>query len=882
MESCTQADVDMEDTALNFNTLRSSEWKRDPTDLDNSDIEMDESTSTVSQDTALNSRVKRENHLSHELDHLEEGDDAYIELEMGDTPWSPVLKVKKADLAQLPLETLQFLDLDIELGFGLDDGDTAAFDPQEICSDSEDDDDCGSVIYDKEVMEIINEEAVNDETVAEEAVTVEAHPEETDPFHRFVPSLDEEDDTEEDEDTLVARCDERIRKVVHFFHEKSKTVCWKSVKAKRTWMNFAFLQPLKKSDPVVVTQIFLNLIPRNIRAVLGHRVLRREDLMSLPQVKIDNESKANMEKEPKAKEQEEHGKPQDQKKPEKKDRDKVVYLLFGEDESEGHANDAIYPGSSTLDGDDRMGTHSKVISDPSKIARDTKKRRSTLFCHRFIVRHKLKPRFIKVATFAEVMPEYGLTRTNRGWLVRLLEEVMMLLTDSYMTPPAAVERLRWGVTRDEYLEALAACGIARSPFFPLNRALPLKQGINDGSDKKQCRICKVKKSRNWFFDFVLQAVLATIFLCEACWVYAFYHEGKDRPQHLWGRKAPISGPCDNCGIEETARWHWHSLDKSRKHCQACYQWFRNKGFERPQEVYKKYETVRVCAGCKRTDLDVGGVWQPVRDKAGDTTGAHRCPACAVALKRQENALALKNNNYCCYFCKTTDLSVEWQTLRCCKGCWNHMQRNDEIKKLRDRRECWNCRVSFEPARPGQKSPNIRDWCETLSQWLCASCTGCLKDHQCLRLTSLHLRGFEIRCEFCETLYCPRWVMYYTHSEDPKALVNIICANCKNHINRGKTQEELRGTRRDHESGVKDRTFQQWREGKKKLHNSLEITLYLHRHHAIDFTVEGVLQVITDFWQRLGQDFDRYNPDLLNMINELGIATYPGIESMDWD
>lgn len=206
---------------------------------------------------------------------------------------------------------------------------------------------------------------------------------------------------------------------------------------------------------------------------------------------------------------------------------KVVYLLFGENEAEDHRNDAVYPGSSSLNGDNRMITHSGIMANPWMLARAKKRYLVVLFCHRFIARHKLKPRFIKIATFEEDMPGLDLIRTDRGWLVRLLEEVLMLLTDSYMTPSAATERLRWGVTRKEYLDALKECGIPRSPFFPLNRALPLKQGINDKSDIKICRNCKVDKSRSWLFEFVCQPDLTTLFLCERCWVYAMYHGGQD-------------------------------------------------------------------------------------------------------------------------------------------------------------------------------------------------------------------------------------------------------------------------------------------------------------------------------------------------------------------
>lgn len=327
------------------------------------------------------------------------------------------------------------------------------------------------------------------------------------------------------------------------------------------------------------------------------------------------------------------------------------------------------------------------------------------------------------------------------------------------------------------------------------------------------------------------------------------------------------------------RWHWHPLDKTRKHCNACYLWFRDKGYERPQKVYEKYDMVQVCADCSRTSLDVQGIWQPVRDETGAKTGAYRCPACATALRRRNDALAAKNDDRRCHYCKNTDLSVEWHTVRCCKRCWNDLKRNDELKKRRDRRECFSCRVPFEPVRPRQRSQNDRQWCESLSQWLCSNCRFCVENHQCLRLTRLHLTGLEIRCEFCETLHCPRWVMFFTDKKDPKALVYLICVNCKNHINRGKPPESLKGIQRDHEIGWKDMTFQGWRDSKKTLHNNLEIVLYIRRHLSIDFTVEGVLQTMTRYRQRQSDD---EKTDLLNMIANLGIFPYPGMESMDWD
>lgn len=84
-------------------------------------------------------------------------------------------------------------------------------DPKTISYDS-DNDDCESIIHDKEALEVVNEGAV----------TVEAHSEEGEPFHGFLPSLDEQDDLEEDEDTRVRRCDDRISNVAHSFHKKAE------------------------------------------------------------------------------------------------------------------------------------------------------------------------------------------------------------------------------------------------------------------------------------------------------------------------------------------------------------------------------------------------------------------------------------------------------------------------------------------------------------------------------------------------------------------------------------------------------------------------------------------------------------------------------------
>lgn len=168
---------------------------------------------------------------------------------------------------------------------------------------------------------------------------------------------------------------------MYFFHDKAKSISWSSVKARTAWMNFAFLPNLKISDPDTVSDIFLSLIPGNVRVALGQRSLHRQHLMSLPQVDTDKKSQMNKEIEAKVKMKRQ---PRWKRKGPEKRRVKVVYLLLGEDETEDHRNDAVYPGPSTLNGDNRMGEHSEIMSAPAKLARAGGKCRGVLFCHRFI------------------------------------------------------------------------------------------------------------------------------------------------------------------------------------------------------------------------------------------------------------------------------------------------------------------------------------------------------------------------------------------------------------------------------------------------------------------------------------------------------------------
>jgi hypothetical protein len=120
-------------------------------------------------------------------------------------------------------------------------------------------------------------------------------------------------------------------------------------------------------------------------------------------------------------------------------------------------------------------------------------------------------------------------------------------------------------------------------------------------------------------------------------------------------------------------------------------------------------------------------------------------------------------------------------------------------------------------------------------------------------------------------------MLYRNKADPNEKVLIICANCNNHWKRTKSLEKLRESRRDSVRGIKDRTFQEWRNSKAALHNSLEIVLYLRRQYSLDYTVQGVLNTLMDFGEQVPEAESFVNNwDLLEIMEAVGVFKNAGI------
>ncbi|KAJ5460689.1 uncharacterized protein N7458_002241 [Penicillium daleae] len=148
---------------------------------------------------------------------------------------------------------------------------------------------------------------------------------------------------------------------------------------------------------------------------------------------------------------------------------------------------------------------------------------------------------------------------------------------------------------------------------------------------------------------------------------------------------------------------------------------------------------------------------------------------------------------------------------------------------------------------------------------------CFEKDNCMRMTNLHLGEIDIRCELCETLYCPRWAMLYLNNDDPAERVFIVCANCRTHQNRTKSLYRLCESRRGYERGPKDTTFQEWRASKESWRNSLVIVRYLRRLHSIDYTADGVQENIRKFEDKVSGGVDFINNwDLLEVMDEVAV------------
>lgn len=601
----------------------------------------------------------------------------------------------------------------------------------------------------------------------------------------------------------------RIFRIIEFLQEEARKTTLQQLIHEITWINLAFWLPLRRSTPRAIFQIFEAAIPESTMAILGHDQITSAHLLSLPLVDAECRGKVG------------------------------VYIDCATQRDGSRSLDeaatvpsitALYTGSSTDD--------LKVRVDHQEGDLATRNSQNGRYYHRQIVqKYDLQPNFRRIALFPEELPEAGIACANAGWLIRLLETVMMLLLDSYRPCDRTTHRIRWGVTLEMYYNALERCGISRSWFMPLNKALPTKQSVNDATGTRKCRNCQTTQSLGWYYD-IDNFELATVYLCRACYRYR-WRLGVDRPSFLLDKRSPPQhGPCSNCNTTSTTRWRWHLRLADHVLCCPCYMWLWKFKGDRPMHVWVRKQHERVCISCWKSESEVTNKkWSPVRDAFGCPTGYYRCPSCNKDRVRQVNRLIRQWGWYRCYVCHTTE-SSGWPTPRTCQECHDKGKADAGLKLSRDRSDCHNCGIAFT-------GKTRRCWNPTLKQWHCNACNRCIVTHRCHRITTKHLRDLEIPCECCSRLRAKRWmIMDYDPIAD-KEIGRILCGSCFSqykHVEWGDKKSPVKIQDKTTAQPQDGKTFNEWITDRAKHKTNRVMVDYLNRVCGLVFTIEDPWEV----------------------------------------
>lgn len=538
------------------------------------------------------------------------------------------------------------------------------------------------------------------------------------------------------------------------------------------WFCDEFVQPLGKQSVEEIMGIFNDIIPESTRAILGCATLTPEHIMALPS--IDHSAS-----------------------------DPGVYLICFEKASdlEFEAADVqftglnkqdhkvpsgLYTGSSIKSVSGRCVNHGalfKKISTKNLIYGrylESGTKVMYLYCHANL--HELVPVYRQVGVFSQQLENIDLLPTDVQWLVRLLEQVMILLLDVYEPCKDPKLRKTVGYSDRMYKKVLEECGVPLSVFHPLNHAMPLKQTTGNArrSVKHVCHHCGATSAITWYLDSAASEE-ALLYICTACYAYRSRHVGKVRPSSLFNsfRARPTAGPCSSCHTTESLGWEWHPAEKDRVLCAGCRAYWSRYQADRPEKREKQ------CAKCGAKDTK--GHWHSAYDENGGKTGEYWCATCAMKRKRDVDKEA-KQNDYAsciCSICGATNLPA-WKTATTCLSCWQESNSDEYWKRSRDRDDCWNCHRPFQKQKMKPLSSNdwrsVRQWHPELKEWLCKMCCINGQRHGCFGVTTTHLKGLEIRCEDCHVLYANKWTTLGKSSlerinDSSITWDRIICGNC---------------------------------------------------------------------------------------------------------
>ncbi|KAJ5086517.1 hypothetical protein NUU61_007824 [Penicillium alfredii] len=258
----------------------------------------------------------------------------------------------------------------------------------------------------------------------------------------------------------IKTCDDRMQKAVEFLTGKARQSKEEGTSSTESgWINLAFIIPMSRSSPLTIFKIFQQIIPSSTRAALRYDRITTDHLLSLPEVDKSCQDCVGV-----------YLNCARRLEPQQPDATDTV-VVNDTNGPESQVVDSVYAGSSTHDLENRVRHQEKEIKYKNSGKRP--------YRQQVIQEDSLQPNFRVVAVFPTQIPEIGVLGADDGWLIRLLETVIVMFLDAYLPPDPNSFRIRYGVGPEEYFKALDQCGIPRTHLRPLNKALPTKQAVRD-------------------------------------------------------------------------------------------------------------------------------------------------------------------------------------------------------------------------------------------------------------------------------------------------------------------------------------------------------------------------------------------------------------------
>ncbi|KAJ6128804.1 hypothetical protein N7471_010021 [Penicillium samsonianum] len=393
---------------------------------------------------------------------------------------------------------------------------------------------------------------------------------------------------------------------------------WEETMSPETWVYRGFKQSIGRSSAEKIIQIFKEVIPASTRAILVRSTLTHEDIIALPNVDHSLTRPGiyliclaqSNDQQPQVPDEDLIDSTTDQH-PRVPDEDSTDSAT----DQQGEVPSGLYTGSSIKNVSGRCVDHSAKFKQIARtILRDDRllpNGNIAMYLYCYAKKYGLVPSYRQIAIFPEQLEGIDFPHADTRWLVRLLEQVVTLLLDTYAPSQTSQARRRYGYTDEMYLGALAQCEIPPSMFHPLNHAMPLKQKCGWTVGARVCQNCGSQSTaaNGWYYDPAACEV-AVLYNCSACYWYRFRNDTNRPPDFFVALKGrPKAGPCSNCEATESTQWEWHPRDKNRVICSKCRSHWTRYAIDRPP---KQKSTVQTVVPQKAKDIFIAPMIQMER------------------------------------------------------------------------------------------------------------------------------------------------------------------------------------------------------------------------------------------------------------------------------